>query len=56
MVRADAQSCIYDRNYVAEMGNNLWATKFPAFGELDVARARKAYFGTIFGAYKAMYA
>jgi hypothetical protein len=43
------------RNYVAEMGNNLWATKFPSFGALDRV-ALSAYWGKIFGAYKAMYA
>lgn len=43
------------RNYVAEMANNLWQTKYPAFGELSVA-ARREYWSTIFRAYKAMYA
>jgi len=43
------------RNYVAEMGNNWWATKYPAFGALEPA-VRRAYWGSIFGAYKAMYA
>jgi len=43
------------RNYVAEMANNLWATKYPLFGKLSVAEQR-AYWSKIFGAYKAMYA
>ncbi|EOD38198.1 hypothetical protein EMIHUDRAFT_98068 [Emiliania huxleyi CCMP1516] len=43
------------RNYVAEMANNLWQTKYPGFGELSVA-ARREYWSTIFRAYKAMYA
>ena len=29
------------RNYVAEMANNLWQTKYPAFGELSVAARRE---------------
>mgnify|MGYP003335328013 CR=1 FL=1 len=37
------------------MANNLWQTKYPAFGELSVA-ARREYWSTIFRAYKAMYA
>ena len=43
------------RNYVAEMGNNLWSTKFPAFAKLDATR-RKEYWSKIFKAYKSMYA
>ena len=43
------------RNYVAEMGNNLWATKYPAFGQLDGAEQQK-YWAKVFGAYKALYA
>ena len=42
-------------NYVAEMANNRWATKYPAFGKLEDAE-RKRYWAEIFGAYKAMYA
>lgn len=54
VVRRGRQKSVV-RNYVAEMGNNLWCTKFPAFAKLDAA-TQKAYWGTIFGAYKAMYA
>ena len=43
------------RNYVAEMGNNLWDTKYPAFGKLPDAE-QKRYWAQIFGAYKRMYA
>ena len=42
------------RNDVAEMGNNLWSTKFPAFAKLDATR-RKEYWSKIFKAYKSMY-
>jgi len=37
------------------MANNLWATKYPAFGKLEQS-AQRAYFAKIFGSYKAMYA
>ena len=43
------------RNYVAEMGNNLWSTKYPAFAKLDAVR-RKDYWSKIFKAYKSLYA
>jgi hypothetical protein len=43
------------RNYVAEMANNLWATKYAAFGRLDEA-AQKSYWSKVFGGYKALYA
>ena len=43
------------RNYVAEMANNLWATKYPSFDELADAE-RKRYWSTIFTSYQAMYA
>jgi hypothetical protein len=29
------------RNYVAEMGNNLWSTKFLAFAKLDATRRKE---------------
>ena len=35
------------RNYVAEMANNLWATKYPAFGQLEPS-VQKAYWAKIF--------
>jgi len=43
------------RNYVAEMANNLWATKYPPFDELADAE-RKRYWSTILTSYQAMYA
>ena len=43
------------RNYVAEMGNNLWPSKYKAFGKLEDA-AQRQYWATIFAAYKAVYA
>ena len=43
------------RNYVAEMGNNLWPHKFPAFAKLEPLK-QKQYWSTIFTAYAAMYA
>ena len=43
------------RKHVAEMANNLWATKFPAFGRLD-DDAKKSYWAQIFSGYKIMYA
>lgn len=43
------------RNYVAEMANNLWATKYPSVDELADAE-RKRYWSTIFTSYQAMYA
>ena len=39
------------RNYVAEMANNLWATKYPSFGRLD-DDVQKRYWAKIFGSYK----
>jgi len=35
------------RNYVAEMGNNLWPHKFPAFAKLEPLK-QKQYWSTIF--------
>ena len=43
------------RNYVAEMGNNLWPIKYRAFGQLDEA-AQRQYWAKTFAAYKAVYA
>jgi len=43
------------KKYVSEMANNLWATKYPAFGKLAPLE-QKEYWGQIFGGYKAMYA
>ena len=43
------------RNYVAEMGNNLWPRKYPAFAKLEPLEQRE-YWSTIFTAYAAMYA
>jgi hypothetical protein len=43
------------RNYVSEMANNLWATKYPAFGELSEVQ-RRAYWSKVFTSYNAMYA
>ena len=42
------------RNYVAEMGNNLWVRKYPAFAKIDPVK-QKQYWSTIFTAYGAMY-
>jgi hypothetical protein len=41
-VRAGLQKGVV-RNYVSEMGNNVWATKFPAFGALAALRLRAAW-------------
>lgn len=43
------------RNYVAEMGNNLWPRKYSAFAKLEPLE-QKQYWSTIFTAYSAMYA
>jgi hypothetical protein len=43
------------RNYVAEMANNRWATKYPAFAKLDASR-RREYWSTVFKGHKTMYA
>ena len=43
------------RNYVAEMANNLWETKYALFGQLEDS-VKKKYWSTIFTAYKSMYA
>ena len=43
------------RNYVAEMGNNLWPTKYPAFMKLSPLE-QKAYWSRIFTADAAIYA
>ena len=43
------------RNYVAEMGNNLWPRKYPAFATLEPLEQREDW-STIFTAYAAMYA
>ena len=42
-------------NYVAEMGNNLWPTKYPAFAKLEPLE-QKEYWSRIFTAYVAIYA
>ena len=42
------------KNYVSEMANNLWDTKYPAFAELE-AREQKEYWSKIFKAYGSMY-
>jgi len=43
------------RNYVAELGNNRWVHKYPAFAKLEPLK-QKLYWSTIFSAYGAMYA
>ena len=43
------------KNYVSEMANNLWDTKYPAFLELEL-REQKEYWAKIFKAYASMYA
>ena len=43
------------KNYVSEMGNNLWATKYPAFAKVSKLE-QKAYWSAIFGAHKSMFA
>lgn len=43
------------KNYVSEMANNLWDTKYPAFAELET-REQKEYWSKIFKAYGSMYA
>ena len=43
------------RNYVAEMGNNLWPRKYPAFAKLEPLE-QKEYWCRIFTAYAAIYA
>jgi hypothetical protein len=43
------------KNYVSEMANNLWDSKYKPFGELE-PRQQQEYWSKIFGAYKAMYA
>ena len=43
------------RNYVSELANNRWATKYGAFGKLEDAQ-QKRYWSEIFTAYKALYA
>ena len=43
------------RNYVAEMGNNLWPRKYPAFAKLEAIK-QKQFWSDVFTAYAAMYA
>ena len=43
------------RNYVSEMANNRWETKYPAFAELD-ASSRRDYWSKIFKGHKTMFA
>jgi hypothetical protein len=43
------------RNYVAEMGNNLWPVKYRSFAKLDEV-AQRQYWAQIFAAYKGVYA
>ena len=42
------------RNYVAELANNRWSQKYPAFGKLEPLK-QKRYWSTIFAAYAALY-
>ena len=43
------------RNYVADMGNNLWPRKYPAFAKLEAIK-QKQFWSDVFTAYAAMYA
>ena len=43
------------RNYVAELANNRWASKFSVFARLE-SDVKKRYWADVFGGYKAMYA
>ena len=40
---------------MAEMGNNLWPRKYPAFAKLEAIK-QKQFWSVIFTAYAAMYA